>query len=43
VSVAVQVPFPEQTVESVFGFPKHIIGAGDGFGDGLGEFTGGAV
>jgi hypothetical protein len=37
VSVAVQAPFPEQTVESVFGFPKHKIGVGDCFGEGLGD------
>jgi hypothetical protein len=47
VSVAVHVPLPEQTVESVFGFPKHKIGEGDcfgeGFGEGFGEDDGGAV
>jgi hypothetical protein len=43
VSVAVQDPFPEQTVESVDDFPKQVIGDGEGFGDGFGEFVGGAV
>jgi hypothetical protein len=40
VSVEVHVPLPEQTEESVFGFPKHVTTLGDIFGDTFGEVWG---